>query len=438
LAQAWHSEFDCGSPTMDDGPASSAPPRDAEARPADAQVTNAEQISVSSVEPPQDRGASIRSDSAADSLPAGLLDVPGEEDLDDNDTDDVANDLADPWNLIRIAMGSLAGESWRLKQALVWPTEAFHPRGAAAAVAGEKRCAVGADLKEALWDEFRGTQTYEDFKRALPFRPNSTSGVIDFVIVGEVHRLKEALDLEALLPVLEAFIGFPVHMRESLPIGQWACHRMSIERREQIGAHFVLAQMRGSANPRSVCTVGLTSTDLYPPKTYEFVTGMTDASQRVAIFSTARYFFESPKKDQQRSQAADQDGDAAERRASSPPITPEMRREYMTACVTKALCREVLKLCSMGDCQLLHCLMNPFPGGPPESVRSLPLSLCCICLRKLQWLTQTDLLDRYARLPAVLGDRFLDEAVWIWERMVQVGMPTYASLRDANSLRGKT
>merc|ERR1711933_39908 len=156
--------------------------------------------------------------------------------------------------------------------------------------------------------------------------------------------------------------------------------------------------------------------DLYPPSTYEFVTGITDATQRVAVYSTARYYHKSkePKDDY--------------------PTTAESRKELLTQCFIKTLCREVFKLCRMGECHLLHCLMNPFPGGPPELIRKLPLSLCCICLRKLQWLTQADLLDRYARLPAVLGDRFCEETTWLKERMVKVGMPTYKSLCNTNPL----
>merc|ERR1712147_130178 len=116
--------------------------------------------------------------------------------------------------------------------------------------------------------------------------------------------------------------------------------------------------------------------------------------------------------------------------------TGEHKKELMTQALIKTLCREALKLCRLEECHLIECLMNPFPGGPPESTRKLPLSLCCICLRKLRWLTQADLLDRYAGLPAVLGEknRFMEETVWIWERMVQVGMPTYASLRCHNAL----
>merc|ERR1711988_253216 len=244
---------------------------------------------------------------------------------------------------------------------------------------------------------------------------------IEFVVIGDVAKLDALVSIEALILHLEAFIGFRVQLREApLQLGQYACPRQSTDLLEQFGAHYVLAQLRSTADPRSVCTIGLTHADLYPPNTYEFVTGMTDVSQRVAIYSVARYFAKPQKSDDH----AEDDREVV--------VTGPQRKELMTQCMIKTLCREALKLCRMEECHLLECLMNPFPGGPPEAIRKLPLSLCCICLRKLQWLTQADLLDRYAGLPAVLGDRFMEETVWIWERMVQVGMPTYASLRCKN------
>jgi len=334
--------------------------------------------------------------------------------------------LGDPWNLVRIAMGSLAGESWRLRQALVWPTEAFKLRSL------QSKPGMPPPT---LWDSFQKTQTYDNFKRALPFRPNSTNNTIEFVVVGDQKKLDDCLHIDALLLHLEAFIGFPVHLRASpLSLGPKAHPRQATDGKEQFGAHYILAELRSTADPRSVCTIGLTTVDLYPPSTYEFVTGITDASQRVAIYSVARYFWQGSKKAEvtRRDSSMEMDADVAEKREAMP--TGEWRKELMTQCLIKTLCREVLKLCHMEECHLVECLLNPFPGGPPEAIKKLPLSLCCICLRKLQWLTQADLLDRYAGLPAVLGDRFMEETVWIWQRMVQVGMPTYASLRCKNPL----
>merc|ERR1712224_498200 len=70
----------------------------------------------------------------------------------------------------------------------------------------------------------------------------------------------------------------------------------------------------------------------------------------------------------------------------------------------------------------------------PEAVQDLPLGLCCVCLRKLHWMSQVDLLDRYSQLPPVLSKYFVDETEWLWKRMVVVGMPTYSAVQDLNPI----
>merc|ERR1712032_44880 len=99
---------------------------------------------------------------------------------------------------------------------------------------------------------------------------------------------------------------------------------------------------------RSVCTVGITASDLYPTQAYDFVTGISDASQRVGVYSTARYL-------------------ADEGRS----MTASDLKESVTVCLIKTLCRETLKLCGLGSCHLVNCLMNPIPEGPPDAVRAL-------------------------------------------------------------------
>merc|ERR1711964_321160 len=110
----------------------------------------------------------------------------------------------------------------------------------------------GEDRPLTLWESFQKTQTLDSFKRVLPFRPNSTNNLVEFVIVGDPARLESAVNVEALLLHLEAFIGFPVQLREGhlpLPGSEQAApaHRASVSshvshHERQVGAHFVLAQ----------------------------------------------------------------------------------------------------------------------------------------------------------------------------------------------------
>ncbi|CAJ1356389.1 unnamed protein product [Effrenium voratum] len=210
-----------------------------------------------------------------------------------------------------------------------------------------------------------------------------------------------------------------------------AGQRTAVDGVLQIGGHYVLAFLQGALDPRAACTLAVTPADLYPPENYDYVTGMTDPGDRLGLFSSARYFATHREETQRASVFSEADSLRASESAlhgPGPGHSVRNRRIELSKIFAKLLCRETLKLCGAKECRLLHCLMNPMPeiDGQvvPEGISLLPFSLCCICLRKLQWLTQADLLDRYARIPAVTNAWFWEETQWLWTRMVQVGMPT--------------
>lgn len=319
---------------------------------------------------------------------------------------DEPDPLGDPWNLARLALGSLAGEHWRVKQAVVWPTEAFRLR----------------DLPEGStwWEEYQRTQTYDAFRRAIPFRPNCTNISAELVVIGSLDALEKVVDLNVICAHLEVFLGLRLSRRSTpLKVGPWAqLRRAEGGGHEQVSAEAVLGALGSSVDIRSTCTLAITSKDLYPAKkNYEFVIGLADVTHRVGVYSTARYFGLGPESPTTRS------GQDAS------------RREELTLIMIKVLCREGLKLCGASECCLLKCLMNPIsPGKPEQAVAGNPLELCCVCMRKLHWITQADPLDRLAKLPSVMSNTFFEESTRSWDRMRQIGLPTYASFSDPDPL----
>eukprot|EP00933_Yihiella_yeosuensis_P063104 TRINITY_DN6617_c0_g1_i1.p1 TRINITY_DN6617_c0_g1~~TRINITY_DN6617_c0_g1_i1.p1 ORF type:complete len:443 (+),score=83.59 TRINITY_DN6617_c0_g1_i1:63-1391(+) len=372
--------------------------------------------------------------------------------------------LQDPWSLVRLAMGSVASESWRLKQALKDPAKSWKLR----------------DLPQGStwWAEYKRTQTFEQFKSEVPFRPNTTSGV-EVVVVGDDEDLERALDLKVILEHVEVFLGMKVKLIEADEVVrpkislESAGLRTSPDGLTQAGGHLVLAYLQGRIDPRATCTLALTSSDLYPPRNYDFITGMTEARSRLGLYSSARYFHYSINKalavaspDEEVSEESDEESGSEEERIRSvkfekkrtsaevaeeflqlcdvraeqsdegEKVFPEDLRRETSLCFVKLLCREALKLCGARECHLMHCLMNPIPEAPagsglqPEVICLLPLSLCSVCLRKLHWISQADLLDRYTKLPPVMHGWFLDETKWLWDRMTHVGLPTTVSLTN--------
>jgi len=357
--------------------------------------------------------------------------------------DDEEEPPSDPWSLVRLAMGSLAGEPWRLKQALAWPAGCWQLRSEGQLSSGSSR----------PHDPLSRTQTYDAFRADMPFQRDQVNGLIDLVLVGADTEVKQQIDINALAEHLYVFTGFEVRVRaEAMALGSWARPRASPTAEaaaggprgaprsprseekfhEQVSAKLILDRLLQTSDPRHVCTLGITVSDLYPPKDYSYVVGMNDNRGRVGVYSCARFFREER---------------LHQLRASKGTSTKEKEdmREQTTACMIKSICRETLKICGMGECHLMHCLMNPLSGAAregegaqkPEFVDELPLSLCCVCLRKLHWVSQVDLLDRYGRLPAVLSDYFSEEASVIWRRMAQVGLPTFVSQQQEPGLPGR-
>ncbi len=70
----------------------------------------------------------------------------------------------------------------------------------------------------------------------------------------------------------------------------------------------------------------------------------------------------------------------------------------------------------LAHCTFFNCLMNG-SNHLAESDRR-PLHLCPVCLRKLQWSIEFDVLERYRSLERVARtDGFIEEADWLNQRI---------------------
>jgi len=193
----------------------------------------------------------------------------------------------DPWSLVRLAMGSLAGEPWRLKQALAWPAGCFQLRS-------DGQWSTGSSRQHDLLSR---TQTYDAFRAGMPFQRSQVNGLIDLVLVGVDVEVRQQIDVNALAELLSVFTGFEARVRsEALALGDWAHARAGPDGEdkfhEQVSAKLILDRLLQTSDPRHVCTLGITASDLYPPKDYSYVVGMNDSRGRVGVYSCARFFRE--------------------------------------------------------------------------------------------------------------------------------------------------
>jgi archaemetzincin len=116
---------------------------------------------------------------------------------------------------------------------------------------------------------------------------------------------------------------------------------------------FLKAELPGNA----YCLIGLTALDLYPQDDWNFVFGQASLSERVGVFSFARYddaFF----------------GD------------PPSPRQVVRRRALQVLTHEVGHMFGLGHCVHYSCNMNG--SNSMEEADTQPSHLCPVCLRKLQ------------------------------------------------------
>jgi archaemetzincin len=241
-------------------------------------------------------------------------------------------------------------------------------------------------------------QTFDQYIAADPIRPTPDRKTIAIRPLGDFDPAYAAM-----LPDLERFcaawFGCPVELLAALPLPDH--HR---RQREWLGEptwqyrsdYLLDSVLRPSLPNHALCCIGITMEDLYPEESWNFVFGQASLKHRVGVHSLARYF------PQFYGEPAEED---------SPKMA--LRR----AC--KVLAHETGHMLGLKHCIEYQCTMNG-SNSLDESDRR-PLALCPPCLRKLQWNTDLDVLERYRRLEAFYRAHELrEEADWIDKRVGRI------------------
>ena len=139
------------------------------------------------------------------------------------------------------------------------------------------------------YESFQKTQSFDLFRQSAPFFTCQTNRTVDVIIICPLERLEEKVHVQKVCAHLEALVGFRLVVRsQPLALGKWTQPRTGVDGNEQLTAQALLAEVQNLASPRSVCTVGLTAWDIYPPRMYDFVTSISNIAQRCEVYSTAR------------------------------------------------------------------------------------------------------------------------------------------------------
>ena len=169
-----------------------------------------------------------------------------------------------------------------------------------------------------------------------------------------------------------------------------------LTRNRQILSRDVLHTLKRRLPDDAFCVLALTMEDLYPEPSWNFVFGQVSARDRVGVCSFARY---------------------------DPAFYGKGRGENYQELLLRRSCRvlahEMAHMFSLDHCIFFKCVMNG--SNHLKESDSRPLSICPVCLRKVQFSIGFDVVERYRKLLLFYQKAGFDqEAKWVSKRLNRV------------------
>jgi archaemetzincin len=240
-------------------------------------------------------------------------------------------------------------------------------------------------------------QTFEDFVRSRPNMPGETRKKIYLQPLGEFPRDRSPA-LGILKEYAAAYFFMDTEVFPPLAIGslKFTTRSNPFTRNRQILTTDVLIFLKKRLPADAFCLLAVTMEDLYPEPSWNFVFGQASLRDRVGVFSFARYdpaFY-------------------GEERGKRYPETL-LRRSC------KVLAHETAHMFSLAHCIFFRCVLNG--SNHLKESDSRPLSLCPVCLHKLQFSIGFDVVARYRQLFDFYHKvAFEAEARWVATRLGKI------------------
>ncbi len=237
-------------------------------------------------------------------------------------------------------------------------------------------------------------QSFDDFVRDKPNRPDRTRSKIYLQPLGEFPKGQISF-VERLREYAAAYFAMQVEVLPCLALNDndITSRINPYTRNRQVLTSDILAILKKNVPADAFCVVAITMDDLYPEPSWNFVFGQASLSERVGVYSFARY---------------------------DPAFYGEKRgKDYEKVLLRrscKVLVHETGHMFGLKHCIYFKCVLNG--SNHLEESDARPLHLCPVCLRKLQHSIKFDVVSRYANLFRFYqGSGFDDEAQWVANRL---------------------
>lgn len=237
-------------------------------------------------------------------------------------------------------------------------------------------------------------QTFGAYIRSRPVKPDKKRNIIYITLLGDFDPARQKV-VEQTARYMEAFFDLPVKFADpiSLSVIPNKARRVhSVTGDRQILTSYVIDKVLKSRMPRdAICFIAFTSSDLWPGEGWNFVFGQASIVDRVGVWSIYR------------------NGD------------PNKGKEVFRLCLKRTIktgTHEIGHMFSMHHCIFYECAMNGSNHRKESDER--PLWLCPICLRKLFWALDFDLLKRYKNLGKISEEFGFETEKVFFEKSIQV------------------
>lgn len=240
-------------------------------------------------------------------------------------------------------------------------------------------------------------QTFEDFVRSNPNRPDAIRNEIYLQPLG-VFKEGQSPSIDLLRTYTSAYFALDAEMLPPMGMaGSGFKTRLNpYTGNRQILSSQILTFLKKRLPRDAFCLLAVTMEDLYPHPSWNFVFGQASLHDRVGVFSFARY---------------------------DPEFYGESRgEEYHQLLLRrslKVLVHETAHMFTLNHCIFFKCVMNG--SNHLKESDSRPLHLCPVCLRKLQFSIEFDVVERYDKLSQFYHKvGFNHEDRWVSNRLKKI------------------
>ncbi len=244
-------------------------------------------------------------------------------------------------------------------------------------------------------------QTFAKYLDTSPNRPDQYRRVIYLLPLGEFPE-NTSPSLETLRSYAAAYFQLEVQLLPAQLVDSniFAPRANRYTGKRQLLTARIFDYLRDQLPSDAYCLLGLTMEDLYPAPAWNYVFGQASLSDRIGVYSFARYdpaFFGEPR--------------------------PTHIRELILRRSCKVLVHETGHMFGLHHCIYYHCVLNGSNHLAETDAR--PQHLCPICLRKIQHNTSLDAGKRYQDLANFYRqNQWQPEQSWVETQLARSTTPS--------------